>query len=268
MTPIVLQDGAACSLLGVLPHETGMAPATLENQNMTKSTNMYPKAQTWNPFKGCKFDCSYCVPSFKKQSKRNKCPNCSAYTPHCHQDRIAGSVPSTPIIFVCGNADISFCPPVFTRRIIERVKDNSRRSRRPKTFYFQSKTPKYFEPFLAEFPDNVVLLTTLETNRDAGYRKVSQAPPPSVRYQQFKALDYPRKVVTIEPVLDFDLRTFAAWIRGIQPEYVYLGFNSKPKSVTLPDPPEEKVQRLVDRLIDAGIEVRGKTLRAVRLATE
>lgn len=233
---------------------------------MSKMTNMYDQAETWNPFKGCEFDCTYCTPSFKQQSKRQKplCDDCYTYSPHCHYDRLR-SVPSDTIIFVCGNADISFCTPDFTRRIIERVKDNSRRSRRPKTFYFQSKKPECFEPFLKELPPNAILLTTLETNRDLGYDAISKAPPPSVRYEHFKALDYPRKVVTIEPVLDFDLRTFAAWIRRIQPEYVWLGFNSKPESVTLPEPSEEKVQKLADRLLDAGIEVRGKTLRGVKL---
>jgi hypothetical protein len=237
---------------------------------MTEIANMYPEAKTWNPFKGCAFDCAYCGPSFQKQAKRQKrlCEDCYTYTPHCHGHRLTGSVPSKPIVFVCGSADISFCPPDFTRRIIERVKDNTKRSRKSKTFYFQSKRPEYFEQFLDEFPDNVILLTTLETNRDRGYEAISKAPPPSVRYQQFKALDYPRKVVTIEPVLDFDLRIFATWIRNIRPEYVWIGFNSKPKSVTLPEPLEDKVQKLIDRLLDAGIEVRGKTLRGVTLSDD
>jgi len=72
-------------------------------------------------------------------------------------------------------------------------------------------------------------------------------------------------VVTIEPVLDFDLRIFASWIRSIRPEYVWLGFNSKPESVALPEPSEYKVQKLGGRLRGAGIEARGKTLRGVTL---
>ena len=181
---------------------------------MTETRNMYADAKTWNPFKGCKFDCTYCAPSFQRQSKRqkNRCADCCTYTPHCHEDRL-DKIPSAPIIFVCGNGDIAFCPPDFTRRIIERIVEHNMRARH-KTYYLQSKEPSYFEPFLDDLPDNVILLTTLETNRDAGYEAISKAPPPSVRYQQFKALDYPRKVVTIEPLLDFDLRTFAAWIRS------------------------------------------------------
>ena len=187
---------------------------------MKTKTNMYPEAKTWSPFKGCGFDCTYCEASFKRQAKRQQqlCQECYAYEPHCHEERLA-KIPSAQIIFVCGNADISFCPRSFTRKIIERIKTHNVRCPH-KTHYFQSKKPAYFTPILAEFPDNVILLTTLETNRDKGYRKISKAPRPSVRYQQFKALDYPRKVVTIEPVMDFDLHEFGDWIRSVRPAHV------------------------------------------------
>ncbi len=240
-----------------------------------EQSNMYAEAQTWSPFKGCRFDCTYCEPSFKKQAKRQKrnkakkrgCDDCYRYVPHCHENRLLGSIPSKPIVFVCGNADISFCPPDFTRRIIARiVEHNSRAPQR--TYYLQSKRPAYFEPFLNELPENVILLTTLETNRDEGYELISKAPLPSVRYEQFRSLSYLRKVVTVEPVLDFDLGAFVDWVRSIRPEYVWLGFNSKPQSVKLPEPSETKVQRFAEQLLEAGIEVRGKTLRGVKLPTE
>ena len=43
-----------------------------------KKSNMYADAKTWNPFKGCHFDCTYCVPSFQLQAKRrkNECIKC------------------------------------------------------------------------------------------------------------------------------------------------------------------------------------------------
>jgi hypothetical protein len=224
-------------------------------------TNMYAAAKTWNPFKGCEFDCTYCRPSFQQQSKRQKhlCDQCYRYEPHCHEDRLE-KIPSNEIIFVCGNADISFCPPEFTRRIIDAIKTHVLRCPK-KTFYFQSKRPAYFAQFLQEFPPQVILLTTLETNRDEGYRKISKAPLPSDRYQQFKSLDYPRKIVTVEPVLDFDEEVFPRWIVDLAPERVYLGLNSKPKSLTLPEPPEEKLRHLVGVLKRAHIDVRKKELR-------
>ena len=53
---------------------------------MSGRSNMYAEAKTWNPFKGCEFDCSYCVPSFQLQAKRqmHRCDACYRYIPHCH----------------------------------------------------------------------------------------------------------------------------------------------------------------------------------------
>ena len=56
---------------------------------MTSDSNMYSNARTWNPFKGCEFDCTYCGPSFKKQAKRQKqrCDDCYHYRPHTYRER-------------------------------------------------------------------------------------------------------------------------------------------------------------------------------------
>ncbi len=228
-------------------------------------TRMYQEAKTWNPFKGCDFNCSYCVPSFQQQAKRQKrnCEHCYQYMPHEHPERLS-KFPSSKIVFVCGNADISFCDQAYTARIIDAVKQHSQRCPE-KNFYFQSKKPEYFQQFLRSFPDKVILVTTLETNRDAGYDQVSEAPVPSVRYKQFLDLDYARKVVTIEPVMDFDTDIFTSWLIALTPEYVWLGFNSRPKQVQLPEPSAAKIKALARNLKKAGIDVRGKELRGVKI---
>jgi hypothetical protein len=224
---------------------------------------MYADVTTWNPFKGCRFDCAYCSPSFQRQAKRQKhnCRDCYDYAPHCHPERLA-KIPAGPVVFVAGNGDLAFCPPDFMRAILSRIRDHNRK-RPDKTYYLQSKRPVYFRQFLTELPPNVILLTTLETNRDAGYAAVSQAPPPTVRYRQFAELDYPRKVLTIEPLMDFDLPVLSWWIIKLWPEYVWLGLNSHPQTVALPEPATEKVRRLMVHLAAAGIEVRAKDLRAM-----
>ena len=110
----------------------------------------------------------------------------------------------------------------------------------------------------------MILVTTLETNRDEGYRKVSPtAPLPTDRYEQFRALHYGRKVVTVEPALDFDVKVFSEWIIDLDPEYVWLGFNSHPKSVALAEPPESKMKALMAKLSANGIKVKGKDLRGI-----
>jgi hypothetical protein len=169
-------------------------------------------------------------------------------------------------VFVCGNGDISFCDEAFTDRIIATIKGHNVRCPY-KSYYFQSKRPEYFEKFLAEFPDNVLLVTTLETNRDKDYEAVSQAPVPSVRYHQFRALDYPRKVVTIEPVMDFDPDAFLQWIINLKPESVYLGYNSHAQRVGPPEPSEEKLCEFIRALQHSGVRIETKDLRGACIAS-
>ena len=92
-------------------------------------------------------------------------------------------------------------------------------------------------------------------------------PDPSVRWSSLLGLDYPRKVVTIEPVMDFDEPIFLDWMIRLKNqgtlEYVWFGFDSK--NCGLSEPSTEKAQNFVNSLIDNGIEVRGKELHGVKL---
>ena len=230
---------------------------------------MYPETKTWNPFVGCLFDCVYCEPSFKRILKRVawriRCNECFHYTPHYHPERVR-RIPSAPIVFVSGTGDISFCKESFVREIFKAIDRSKPRTK--KTYYFQSKDPDWFNKYLDWFnanQDRVILLTTLETNRDKGYEKISKAPPPSKRFKDFFELDYPHKVVTIEPVLDFVTRSFLKWLVLLNEqrslEYVWYGYDSK--KCGLPEPSILKSQNFVNNLKVHGIEVRGKSLREV-----
>jgi hypothetical protein len=228
---------------------------------------MYAEAKTWNPFKGCEFDCTYCRPSFQALAKWQKqCPDCVAYRPHEHPERLI-KIPNAPIIFVCGNGDLSFCRAEFTSAILERLSWHRLGREDRITYYLQSKRPEYFAPFIEreEVVPEVVFVTTLETNRDEGYEAISRAPPPIERLQQFAALPWPHKVVTAEPVMDFDLGPMFEMIASIRPDHIWIGYNSRPRAVQLPEPPPEKVMALMERLTNTGIEVRGKDLRGLEV---
>ena len=215
---------------------------------------MYEDVATQNRFLGCNFRCSYCVPSFQATVRNfarlrgSRCKGCLNYTPHEHPEW--RTFPSKPIIFLFGDGDISFARPPFVRETIQIAITHLDRCPH-KTLYLQSKNPVCFEQYLPDLrpiEQSVVLLTTLETNRDAGYEKISKAPVPSQRFKDFLHLRWPRKIVTIEPVMQFDLDPFVSWIKDIGPEAVYLGYNSRPQQVQLPSPMQSEFWGLYEAL--------------------
>jgi len=226
---------------------------------------MYADTVTWNPFKGCEFNCSYCKPSFQAQAKRQKhnCQDCYYFWPHEHPERL-GKIPNAKRIFVCGNGDIAFCSPQYLLCIVDAVRDDSEKHPE-REYYFQSKRPYTFWEIAKRLPKAAIILTTLETNRNLGYAESVGhiAPLPTDRYRSFDAIDYPRKMVTVEPIMDFDLHTFAGMLIDLAPEAVWIGYNSRPKQVQLPEPSEAKVVALIDLLLKAGIRVKAKDLRGI-----
>jgi len=196
--------------------------------------NMYiDSKKQWNIIVGCEYQCTYCVNSFQRQMKRQKhnCIKCYNYEPHFHPERLKQSLPRTygdEFIWCCSSGDISFARREWMDKILKRVRELSNR-----TFFFQTKNPKCFHDY--NFPDNVILGITLETNKsDRNYSSISKAPKPIKRYADFLSLPFERKIVTIEPIMSFDLRFFVELIKDIAPERVYVGYDTK--NSNLPEP--------------------------------
>ena len=240
---------------------------------MTKAskpkTKMYDGARTWSCFKGCEFDCTYCVPSFQMQAKRQRknCGLCYEYQPHEHPERLApAKIPACKIVFVAGNGDLAFADVAYIKRIIHAIKMKNASGGKDRIYYLQSKAPAFLEQHLLSLPMNVRLVTTLETNRGGEfYSAISDAPPPPIRAEAFRRLRWPHKVVTIEPLVDFDEHLFLQMLIDIGPELIWIGFNSRPKQVDLPEPSAGKVERLIHGLRAAGIEIRAKDLRGLEI---
>ncbi len=224
-------------------------------------SRMYEDWKTWQPFLGCEFHCKYCRPSFQRLVNRiyhqrgKVCDGCGKFAPHEHPDRLQ-AIPSAKQIWPCAHGDISFARPAYIRQVIEITKCFPNR-----LFQWQSKNPACFNKYLTEFPQNTILLTTLETNRDEGYSAISKAPAPSHRANAFAALDWPRKRITIEPIMDFDADKFLKMILKIDPEAVWIGYNSHPKSVPLPEPTRDKTLEFIELMKAEGIQVKIKLMR-------
>lgn len=251
---------------------------------------MYLNTKTWNPAVGCNYDCIYCEPSFKRQLKRvagnplvaqgvleysenmynstrikGGCTFCKLFTPHYHPERLKRTnALSKSQIFVFAHGDISFYNKKYVIEVLKIIK-----LFKNKIFFLQSKNPICFNNYLEYLDDNVLLLTTLETNRDINYEYISKAPLPSKRYNDFLNLQYKRKVVTIEPIMDFDSDIFLDWLLRLKKqdslEYVWIGFNSKPNQVSLPEPNYDKVINFIIRLKENNIKIMGKDLRKIKL---
>ena len=110
------------------------------------------------------------------------------------------------------------------------------------TYLFQTKNPKRFHQFFNRFPRKCIYGTTIETNRNFS---ISKAPKMLDRVKAMKEL-YGRKMVTIEPIMDFDLEELVSLIKSIGVEFVNIGADSKEHN--LQEPSWNKVQLLIKEL--------------------
>jgi hypothetical protein len=247
----------------MLPHLHNRTNAAYSAKSAHPRPDTYQEAVSWNPFVGCGFACSYCESCcesygkgwprrYKWKTPKQNCTACREYKPHFHPERLSG-IPAAPIVLVGGKCDLAFATFEQREAIMTSIRNwTHRHPRSCRTFYMQSKQPQCFQPHLRTLPGNTVLVTTLETNRDKGYRRLSKAPPPTERYRQFLDLEYPRKVVTVEPAMDFDTEVFASWIISIAPEMVSLDLNRE-ENAKLPEPTPRKIAEFTKLVSAAGI---------------
>lgn len=242
-------------------HHRSKAPS------IAPKTRMYKESvKSINFWVGCEWDCLYCVPSFQRQMKRqrSRCEKCWLYTPHGHLERLLRAPPRTGedgFIFLPSSSDWAFIPYYAVNEALKYI-----RKWHDRNFLLQSKAPIYFSKVLVShgLPDNAILATTIETNQDDLYREmgISKAPIPSVRYHTFKDLPFDnRKMLVIEPILQFDLGIMVEWVRELKPWRIYIGYNSHPKEVPLPEPSLGMTLELVRTLQKDGWDVRTKLLR-------
>lgn len=61
--------------------------------------------------------------------------------------------------------------------------------------------------------------------------------------------------------MDFNLETFVGWIASISPAAVFIGYNSHPKAVSIPEPEISKIISLINEVEKCGIRVLTKEMR-------
>lgn len=150
----------------------------------------------------------------------------------------------------CNDLFAEAVPDLFIIRVLKHCKEW------PDNHYvLQSKNPRRMVLWQGhpDLPPKVIWGTTAETNREVTF---SKAPHPLERLKEFANL-LPRKFVTIEPVLDFDVHEFATAVVKANPTWVNIGADSKGHDIA--EPTKEKILTLIDIFKAFGVEVRRKT---------
>jgi DNA repair photolyase len=114
-------------------------------------------------------------------------------------------------------------------------------------YFFQSKNPEKFVSFFDVFPIDSSFCTTIETNRV--YENIMKnSPPVWDRSLSLWNLSYLETniYITVEPILDFDLKGFIEMIKQCDPIQVNIGADSGNNN--LPEPPKEKIIELISEL--------------------
>jgi DNA repair photolyase len=202
--------------------------------NVSKG-NMYKwVSHTWNTIKGeCPHDCTYCYMKVWGEQKPIRFDEKELNTDLGHDN----------FIFVGSSCDM-FADAIpdewIERTIIHMAKyDNS--------YLLQTKNPARVYDFLPIDWDNIVVCTTIETNKH--YPEMGNAPSTIQRAAAMKLIKEHGidTMVTIEPVMDFDIDTMMAYIEAVNPFQVNIGANSRPE-IKLQEPNKNKLVELITRL--------------------
>lgn len=110
-------------------------------------------------------------------------------------------------------------------------------------YLFQTKNPEMFKHYEGYFPPKTILGTTLETNRD---HELSKAPQPKDRAMALASMEKFERMVSVEPIIDFDLDEFVEMVKSVKPSFVSIGADSKNHG--LPEPAKEKILKLAEEL--------------------
>jgi len=195
--------------------------------------NMYAfVTHTWNAVKGkCPHDCEYC---YMKEFPQGELK--------FDEKELKTDLGEGNFIFVGSSCDM-FADAVPSQWILDTLIHCNRYQNN--TYLFQTKNPKRFQEFQRLFPENTIIGTTIETNRE---NDLANCPSRAERVE-FISIDYPvlkRKMITIEPIMDFDVPKLTEWIGAIRPEWVNIGADSK--NHNLPEPSRFKIDLLITAL--------------------
>lgn len=217
--------------------------------------------QTWNPLvMRCRHKCRYCYaqPIIDRLMEMNaKYKRLKAYP-----DSIT-LVPSElnrvfkpdDFVFIQSMGDL-FLKEVHENDILSILETAAHSDAE---FLTLTKNPARMAEFADRISRNCMVGITAETNRSTS--RYSKAPVPEDRFREFRRfLWYPfRRLVVVEPVMEFDLKPFSKQILSVKPSLVAVGYDNH--NNCLPEPRLSKTLELIQLLELHGVKIHYKTLR-------
>ncbi len=210
-----------------------------------KGSNMYQFiTHTWNPLGGeCEHKCSYCYVESMKE-RFSIIEDKYSGKPRVIEKELKTNLGKGKFIFVCSLNDLfqnnnSLKHVIDVLSVCGKYKDNQ--------YFFQTKNPKAFNSIFGTHHDmfsDYHFCITLETNRY--YKEMENCVHPVDRYLNFKNHSYKNKYITIEPIMDFDLKPFVEMIKSCEPLQVNVGADSGNNNLI--EPPKDKILELINEL--------------------
>lgn len=201
---------------------------------------------TYNPIKSrCPHVCSYCYMEainhrFKLDTELR-----------LDEKELAASLGKNKVVFVRSSTDMwaKEAPSEWIGKVYDHLlayPDN--------VYLLQSKNPQRFlefigHPLMVEHKGNLILATTIETNRQELVSGATSAPTIGSRVAALQTLSKAgyKTMLTLEPTMDFDPEEIIRIVEAIRPFQVNIGCNSN-RAITLTEPAQEKLLALIDEL--------------------
>lgn len=206
----------------------------------------------------CYYKCSYCyMKTIYKIYEKN-------FIDGFYFERILGLEKiHNSFVFIQSTNDL-FHPKMPSGLVKYTIEELNKHNKNGCRLIFLTKNPIRYNEFMDCFrfdDSNNYLGATLESNTYQYQDKdITDAISLEERFKDFSRIDFPNKIVSIEPVLKFD-PTFIQNIISLNPKYVFLGSNTNrfpkyyDKSIQLIEPTSDEIWNLIEKLKEKQINV-------------
>lgn len=220
--------------------------------------------QTWNPLAmKCKHEC-YNMGCWAEALKKGKLQHTKKYgnltdEVTLHVKELCRKFKDNDTVFVEDMGDLfgEWVPASMINVVLKVIKENPQAK-----FLLLTKNPlRIYREFADRITENCIVGATIETHKTIADQW--KAPPVAQRILALEAFDFPHKMISIEPIMDFDLTEFVTILKRIRGlERVAVGYDNY--TCGFEEPTLEKTKLLIAELDLFVPEVYVKSLREKR----